>query len=279
MKCTVVSYSLSEDPADLSEWRDRLLKEITGFISKGSEVILYPELFLMGLAKYFKGDEIKNVADFTANELLPELHTLLKDKNILLVLGSGPREVNGSFYNSCPVYQGNNWHFQDKLFLTPWETDFVPGNEINLFSFKGLRTAVAVCFDSEQPDLAMKLKENEIHLLLVPSATTNENGSYRVNRCSSARSVELGAAVITSPLVGDSVCELVDHNEGRQGFFLPAQEEVNVSQEKYSEYSVSKKVICDYELDIEMLKKLKTKDSETKPYHKAFHPDLRIKNQ
>ena len=279
MKCTVVSYSLSHDPASLTEWQNRLVEELQDFIQKGSEIILYPELFLMGLSKYFEGNDIQNVARYTSEKLLPELHKLLKDKNIFLVLGSGPREVNGNFFNSCPVYFENKWHFQDKLFLTPWETDFVSGHDLSIFTFKGLRTAVVVCFDSEQPDLAMKLKESEIHLLLVPSATTNENGSHRVNRCSSARSVELGAAVLTAPLVGESACELVDHNEGRQGFFLPAQESVKVPQETFSEYSVSKKVICDYELDIEMLKKLKEKDSETKPYHKSFHSGFRVTNR
>lgn len=276
MKCTVVSYSLTHDPATLKDWQDRLIHEIQEFIRQGSEVILYPELFLMGVSKYFSGNDISNVADYTYKHLLPALEPLLKDKNIFLVLGSGPREVNGSYFNSCPVYCDNTWHFQDKLFLTPWETDFTPGSDINIFTYKGLQTAVVVCFDSEQPDLAMKLKESEIHLLLVPSATTNENGSHRVNRCSSARAIELGAAVFTSPLVGDSPCDLVDHNEGRQGFFLPAQENVNVPQESYSEYSIAETVICDYELNVEMLMKLKEKDSETKPYHKAFHPNLRV---
>lgn len=276
MKCTVVSYSLSHDPATLSEWRKKLTDEINGFIQGGSEIILYPELFLMGLSKYFEGNEIRNVAKFVHQELLPEISSVLKDKNVLLVLGSGPREVQGKYFNSCPVFIDNQWHFQDKLFLTPWETDFVAGSEVNVFSFKGLRVAIAVCFDSEQPDLAMKLKEQDLHILLVPSATTNENGSNRVNRCSSGRAVELGALVMTSPLVGDSACELVDHNEGRQGFFLPAQEVVKTRQESFSEYSAEKHVVTHYDADVEMLKALKVKDDETKPYYKAFHPDLKV---
>lgn len=276
MKCSVVSYSLSQDPETLAEWRQGLKEEISGFIENGSEIILYPELFLMGLSRYFKGDELKNVGDFISQELLPEIGELLEDKKVFLVLGSGPRYADGKIFNSCPIFFENKWQFQDKLFLTPWETDFTAGSEIKLFTLNGLRLAVAVCFDSEQPDLAMKLKESEIHVLLVPSATTNKNGSNRVNRCSSSRAVELGAAVLTSPLVGDSKCELVDHNEGRQGFFLPAQEDVKCQQETFSAYSVSEKVIGHYSLDVEMLKRLKNRDSETKPYHKEFHSGLKL---
>lgn len=277
MKCTIVSYSLSEDPSTLSQWKENLFREITSFIDGGSEIILYPELFLMGLSKYFKGPEIESVARYTHSELLPELGELLKNKKVFLVLGSGPREHADRMFNSCPVFYKNDWHFQDKLFLTPWETEFHPGYELTVFDVKGLKTAITICFDSEQPDLAVKLKEEGVHLLLVPSATTNENGSNRVNRCSSARAIELGAAVFTSPLVGDSACDLVDHNEGRQGFFLPAQEDVTVKQETFSQYSAKEKVIVHYELHPGMLKKLKEKNSETKPFHKPFHPDLKIK--
>lgn len=276
MRCSVVSYSLSEDPGTLSQWKENLFHEITSFIEQGSEIILYPELFLMGLSKYFKGPEIECVARFTHDELLPELGQLLKNKNVFLVLGSGPRIHDDQVFNSCPVFYKNNWHFQDKLFLTPWETDFTPGSELQMFNFNGLQLAVTVCFDSEQPDLAVKMKEHGVHIVLVPSATTNENGSNRVNRCSSARAVELGAAVITSPLVGDSTCDLVDHNEGRQGFFLPAQEDVTIKQETFSAYSTKEKVIAHYDLNLEMLKKLKEKNSETKPFHKPFHPNLKL---
>lgn len=274
MKISVVSYSLSEDPGTLTEWRTKLVTAIQGFIDSGSDVILYPELFLMGLTKYFDGNEIESVASYVHQELLPGL-TFSRD--VMVVLGSGPRFSNGRCFNSAPVWVNQKWHFQDKLFLTPWETDFTPGFESNIFSFKGLKTAVVICYDSEQPDLAMKLKEEGIDLMLVPSATTNLNGSSRVNRCSSGRAIELGAVVVTAPLVGNSKCELVDHNEGRQGFFLPAQDDVNVPQETFSAYSTKKSVIGTYDIDVEMLRKVKAKTSETKPFHKEFHPSLILK--
>lgn len=280
MKCSVVSYSLSEDPSTISEWKMNLKDEIHSFIKNGSKVILYPELFLMGAAKYFKSsgpqEEIRLVADFISEELLPELQIGIKEKDILIVLGSGPRRVEENTYNSSPIFLNGKWVFQNKLFLTPWETDFSPGNELLCFEFEGLKTAIVICFDSEQPDLSLKLKNQSVDMILVPSATTNENGNNRVNRCASARAIELGAVVITSPLVGQSICELIDHNEGRQGFFLPAQEAMLSKQEVFSAYSSQKKVVCHYEIDKKSLKELKQPTSETKPFLKENHPSLKI---
>lgn len=280
MKISVISYSLSHDPTSLTDWKSKLINEIDKCIEDGAEVILYPELFLMGLGKYFPAlkakDQIEKVAEFVTRELLPDLSKHLAPNDILLVLGSSPRKVGSHIFNSAPIYLHGKWLFQDKLYLTPWETDFTPGEELHVFKFRELKTAVVICFDSEQPDLSLKLKEEGIDLILVPSATTNMNGSQRVNRCASARAVELGAAVITSPLVGDSAVELIDHNEGRQGLFLPAQEDITVVQESYSEYSISKHIVAQHNLSLPMLKKLKEKSSETKPFCERIKPQLRI---
>ncbi|MBY0415482.1 MAG: hypothetical protein K2Q18_15020, partial [Bdellovibrionales bacterium] len=233
MKITVISYSLSNQPKTLGEWKKTLLNEIQSLVESGSDVLLYPELFLMGLSDYFKEDfidQLKSIANFTEKELLPDIEKILHRSDVMLVLGSGPRFVSDNCFNTSFVWANSNWYFQDKLHLTPWEVDFTPGESIQLLNFKSLKVATIICYDVEQPGLALKLKEAGIHLLLVPSATTNRNGNQRVNRCASGRSIELGAAVAVVPLIGDSLCDLVDHNEGRQGFFMPAQELVQGNQ-------------------------------------------------
>ena len=271
MKISVVSYSLSHQPATLTEWEEKLTTEIKTLIADGAKIVLYPELFLMGLSDYFPGElkeQFHKISQYTQEILLPKLATAFKGKDLLVCLGSGPREVNEKMYNSSPVWVNDTWMFQDKIHLTPWETDFTAGTQINYFLFHGLRSAAVICFDIEQPGLALTLKRAGIDLILVPSATSNKNGNHRVNRCASGRSVELGAAIVTAPLVGLSKCELIDRNEGRQGFFLPSQELVIVKQEQFSEYSMVDHVIDHYELEVNMIKELKKVDDETKPYFK-----------
>ena len=271
MKISVVSYSLSHQPKTLKEWEEKMTTEIKSLLTDGAKIILYPELFLMGLSDYFPGelkDQYLKIFEYTETILLPKLTPMFKGKDLLLCLGSGPRVVEGKIYNSSPVWVNDTWMFQDKIHLTPWETDFTAGTQINYFLFHDLKTAVVICFDIEQPGLALSMKRNGIDFILVPSATTNKHGNHRVNRCATGRSVELGAAVVTAPLVGISKCELIDRNEGRQGFFLPSQEVVTVKEEQFSEYSMGDHVIEHYRLDVNMMRELKKKDDETKPYFK-----------
>lgn len=271
MKVSVVSYSLSEQPATLNEWEAKLTTEIKNLMNDGAKIILYPELFLMGLSDYFSGElkeQYRLISNYTEKTLFPKLASFLKGKDVLLCLGSGPRKEDEKIYNSAPVWVNDTWLFQHKIHLTPWEVDFTPGSEIKYFQFHKLNAATVICFDIEQPGLGLMLKRNGVDLILCPSATTNKNGNQRVNRCASARSVELGALIVTSPLVGDSKCDLIDHNEGRQGFFLPAQEAVVVEQEQFSEYSKKAQVVHHYEVELEMLRELKKKNDETKPYFK-----------
>lgn len=279
MKIANVSFSLSSQPETLEKWKEHLLDEITSFISGGADIILYPELFHMGLTDYFQGElvqQMKQISAYVQDTLLPEIKKTAGAADVIICLGSGPRVIGDKLFNSAPLFVKGQWIFQDKLHLTPWETDFTGGTEVKIFTYKGLKFATLICFDVEQPSLALKLKEEGIHVLLVPSATTDRNGSNRVNRCANSRSVELGAAVITSPLIGDSQCDLVDHNEGRQGFFLPSQAAVTCEQESFSPYSTDKKVVQTFTLDEKMLITLKNKDAETKPYLQKDHDTIQI---
>jgi len=279
MKVSVVSYSLSHDPMTLLDWKSKLLSEIRTLVDQGAEVIVYPELFLMGLSRYTDAkthlEELEKTAHLIDTDILPFLKSGLSAWTTI-ILGSGPRIINGRIYNSSPIFHKGEWLFQDKLFLTPWETDFTAGEELFVFNLRGLKTCVVICFDSEQPDLAVKLKETQIDFMIVLSATMNRNGSQRVNRCASSRSVELGAAVITCPLIGDCGVEIVDHNEGRAGMFLPAQESITEEQEQFAPYTTADHLVNEFSFDPQKILELKNPSSETKPFLKPIQNNIRI---
>jgi predicted amidohydrolase len=90
--------------------------------------------------------------------------------------------------------------YQDKLHLTPWESAFSPGDTLHLWHFAGLRIAVIICLDIEIPELSARLRDEEVDLILCPSATETVLGVERVDRCASARAVELGCHVAVSHL-------------------------------------------------------------------------------
>lgn len=266
MKVAVVSYSLSKTFTAPAQWEEFVTEEILRLIADGAKIILYPEYCQLALAPLLNNN-LTDVASYV-EAFLPKLATKLKGKDVCVCLGSGPRLVNGKIRNSSPVWVNEVWIFQDKIHLTPWEDHISAGSEIQFFEFQGLSAACVICYDIEQPGIALKLKRNNVDLVLVPSATADKNGSQRVLRCSSARSVELGAAVIVSPLVGKSTFDLVDANEGKQGFFLPAQAAVLEQQESYSVYSTEQHLVHVFDLNLVTMEEVKKRDKETKPFYK-----------
>jgi predicted amidohydrolase len=152
------------------------------------------------------------------------------------ILGSVPRLDGGRLYNTCPVFTDGRVLLQDKLALTPWEEEFTGGAEINIFKIGDLSCAVLICLDVEMPDLAQALKASGgLDVLFVPSATETMMGVERIARCATARSVELGCAVVTSGLTG-AIADypFIDANFGRAALYLPSLtglEDVQKAQE------------------------------------------------
>jgi len=265
-----ISPSMSDLPDTIDEWVSNIKSLIEKALKDKASIILLPELYLMSLAKYSEVkdelSQIKEVSRLLKERVCPEMESFLPTE-VLLIFSTGPREMGRDFKNSTYILYKRSWHYQDKIYLTPWETHISPGDEVKVFEFNGLKLAVLVCFDSEHPDLSVILKEKEINLLLIPTATTDKKGNLRVNRCASARAIELGAIVVTNPLVGHSEIDMVDYHEGSQGFFYPAQLASPELTEIFSTYSTGESLYKLFEIETDYLLKLKEESSETKPYH------------
>lgn len=186
----------------------------------GADIVLFPEYSWAGV-----NASLRAIADTFWTHSLPLLQARLSRPGKLVVLGTAPcvDETSGTLRNRAPILVNGRLMTQDKLFLTPWETAFSGGTVLRLFEFNGLRVAVVICLDIEIPELSVMLRGRGVDLILVPSATETVQGCERVTRCASARSVELGCAVIVSPLVGRCNSELVDDNLGKLGGYLPSQ--------------------------------------------------------
>src|SRR5262249_2445443 len=145
---------------------------------------------------------------------------------MLVCLGSYAHQEPGwpHALNRAPVLLDGAWHFADKIHPTQRERADDPpikaGEVLPVFPFRGGDVAVAVCFTLEMPEVSAALKKEGVQLVLGPTATEDEVGVARILRTSSARAVELGAAVLVAPLVG----QLDDwKNIGSAALYLPAQ--------------------------------------------------------
>jgi predicted amidohydrolase len=179
----------------------------------------------MGLERYVGNqNKLTSVAELFWERLWPELQKELSQADKAVVLGTAPfKTEKGTVRNRAPILVEGRSLQQDKMFLTPWEKGFTGGEQVCIWTFRGIRFAVLICFDIEMPELSATLRGRGIQALLVPSATESVLGVERVGRCASARAVELGCYVGVSHLVGQTESELVDHNVGRLAWFTPSQ--------------------------------------------------------
>lgn len=192
---------------------------------EGADVVLLPEFTWMGLEPLVEPKSLRRVADVFWQELFPPLKSLLQRPGKAAVLGTAPfwdvdQEV---LRNRAPILVEDRVLFQDKLHLTPWEKEFTGGQEQVLWEFGGLTFTVVVCLDIEIPETSARLRGAGVDVVLVPSATETILGVERVDRCASARAVELGCVVGVSHLTGKADSELIDYNVGRTAVYYPSQ--------------------------------------------------------
>ncbi len=193
----------------------------------GADLVLFPEYTWYNLVQYRKPQmSMPELAQVFWSECWPLLIAELKVDGKAVILGSTMFEAApGKIRNRSPMIVDGKEMFQDKLCMTPWESTLDTGDEIQLFEFKGARWVNMICLDIEIPATAALIKEaGPVDVVLVPSATQDVVGVERIARCASARSVELGAAVIVSQLVGELANDDggVDVNMGQASFYLPS---------------------------------------------------------
>lgn len=223
---------------DLSKLNSELIEDLL-FQYKDSDVILFPEYLL----ELFK----------------PQFSVLSQS---LVVFGS---KIEGNKNQAVLSYGGNQYKVP-KICLTPWEESLDPGDGVSVFEYKGVRIALVICFDIEQPYLVDSLKKLNLDLLLVPAATESALGYERVSRCASARSVELGCAVVTCHLIGTTTHKLVDENIGNNHMYLPSQSLFS-DEKRYESLNALNEGEClkVFEIPIEKLRRQKTLNKETNP--------------
>lgn len=194
--------------------------------NSGADLVVLPEFTWMALEPLIAaGAEkpLQRIAETFWNQLLPGIQKRLSQLGKAVVLGTAPAmENDGSLRNRSPILADGALLHQDKLHLTPWEQAFTPGDTLHIWNFGGFRIAVIICLDIEIPELASRLRDSAVDLILCPSATETILGTERVNRCASARAVELGCYVGVSHLTGTAKSELIDVNVGRTAFYRPS---------------------------------------------------------
>lgn len=276
MKIASTTYDVSRKIESFDKFYKQLSEKVLFFLDQDVEILLFPEYFLI---KILEVDEIANLAteaekirllqSYVFDKMLPRLQSefaFYKNKERCLVLGSCLFQEGGITVNRTPVIMRDKILFYDKRALTPWEDTVHPGKAALYFDFLGVKCSVLTCFDVEIPEFAVELKKEKVELILIPSATENELGFYRIQRCASARAVELCCYTVVSHLIGECSIDMISLQVGSANYFVPSQSLTNALKEKSKGHIASGKDFFIKDLDFEILKRQRLIKEETNPF-------------
>ena len=237
----------------------------------GARVVLFPEYSAYALSQLVDYSTPEKISNYIWTQFYPKIIALSLKYSALIEAGTAPFVRIGSkqLSNRAILAASGKEIFSEKYALTPWESTLVSGEKVATFEWNGIRIANLICYDCEFPEVAVRLKKFNPHLVLVPSATYDRAGVDRVCRSASARAVELGAMVLVAPLVGTDLANpVVDINLGRCAIYFPAQETFRHETSLETEIFTSGRHSLLKTIDLDHLIEVKKLDQETKPFLK-----------
>lgn len=227
------AVNMAAAPASLGEVATCIEQRMAEAAAEGAALLVLPEyvseqwlpLAPPGLAGT---DELAWMGDRGA-ELLDMLRPLPRRYGVALLAGTWPARIGRHWRNRAHLLlPDGRIEVQDKLCLTPFERDaegwtVQPGDSLRIVGWNGLRLAMPICLDIEQPALAARLQAADLDLLLVPSMTTHASGHARVTCCAKARAIELMAAVCVVGCIGSAAVSPPRPNTGGGAAYLPCE--------------------------------------------------------
>lgn len=232
MKVAVAKYAI-QAPADFAAFADRQAQVLGEAVAQGARIAVLPEYLALELAATF---DAATQADLHASLLAIQRYRddwlalyarLAKELDLHIVAGSFLLvQGNGRYRNRSDVFTPQGAHaWQDKLQLTGFEKGLGiidGGDAVKVFDLAGVRSAVAVCYDSEFPLPVRAQAEGGARLLLVPSCTDTDAGATRVRVGCLARALENRIFVAQSVTAGEAPWSpALDINTGEAAIFAP----------------------------------------------------------
>lgn len=232
MKVAVAKYPI-QAPGDFAAFAERQASVLGEAAAQGARVAVLPEYLSLELAATFEADTQADLhASLAAiqryrDDWLALYARLATSLDMYIVAGTFlVAQGDGRYRNRCDVLTPQGAHlWQDKLQLTGFEKGLAVidgGDALKVFDLDGVRTGVAVCYDSEFPLPVRAQAEAGARLLLVPSCTDTEAGATRVRVGCLARALENRVFVAQSVTAGEAAWSpALDINTGEAAVFAP----------------------------------------------------------
>lgn len=167
--------------------------------SKGSDLIVFPELFTIELFTTLNEWRKRPISDlllidqFTANykELF---QTAAKKRGQFIVSGSHLEKVQQDRYENIAHIWGpdGEHYYHSKTHIFPAESQWFTceGEKMEVFQLPFAKVGFNICYEAEIPECSSSLTQQGVELILTPSATFTEQGFWRVRHCAQSRCIE-----------------------------------------------------------------------------------------
>jgi predicted amidohydrolase len=196
----------------------------------GANILLLPE---------YAGLEVATASYPSARELFAAIQDLLpqyldfhqalaQEYQIYVQPGTIPVAVEEHQYVNRAYFFGphGTFDYQDKLHLVEFEKAsnlMQPGKGQKVFDTTLGKIGIAICYDTEFPEVIRKLTAAGAILILVPSYTITLAGYHRVVFSGYARAIENQIYVAISSMVGEmALSHPVEHSTGQAFIVGPA---------------------------------------------------------
>ena len=232
LKVAVSKYTI-DAPADFDAFAHKQAQWLDEAKALGARIAVLPEYLSLELAATFddatRGDLHASLAATQRYhaDWIALFSRLARERDLHIVAGTFLLDTGrGRYRNRSYAFSPEGAHmWQDKLRLTGFEkrTGVIEsGDELKVFETDGVRSAIAVCYDSEFPLPVRAQCEAGARLLIVPSCTDTDAGATRVRVGCLARALENRCFVAQSVTAGEAPWSpALDVNTGEAALIAP----------------------------------------------------------
>lgn len=215
---------------DWSRYIEKIEKLVVSAKNQGATILLMPEYAGIEIAckKFDTDKELFFALQPLISKYIDFYKTLSKAHQIYIQAGTIIQKTDADkFINRAYLFSpSGSYEYQDKLQLTETEKDtnlLTHGNQQKIFETSFGKIGIAVCYDSEFPEIIRRLVQHGASIILVPSYTTTLAGYNRVFLSCRARAIENQCYVAISYVINTvDISDGIDDTYGQAAILSPA---------------------------------------------------------
>ena len=167
------------------------------------DLVVCPELFISG---YGSSININKYSETSDGEFAKKISNLAKKFSTAIIYGY-PEIDNNQLFNSAQLFSNDGLSIANhrKKLLPPTAEEskiFTPGKESSIFSIKGIKSAIVICYELEFPELIRELALQGVELIIAPTGQSSLWPAAALHNCRT-RAFENGIFVAYANSTGD----------------------------------------------------------------------------